>query len=74
MIELGRELDEALGRYGRKGIERRSKGQGRECIIDIGPRSGDNEATPSIQRVTHGDAVRKLNRRSNVRRRAPLRN
>ena len=66
MIELGRELDEALGRYGRKGIERRSKGQGRECIIYIGPRSGDNEATPSIQRVTRGNVVEKRNRRNSV--------
>ena len=42
--------------------------------IYIGPRSRDNEATPSIQQVTRGDAVSKLNRRSNTERRAPLKN
>ena len=67
LIELGRELDEALGQYGRKGIERRSKGQGWECTIYIGPRSRDNEATPSIQQVTRGDVVGKRNRRSSVK-------
>ena len=66
LIELGRELDEALGRYGRKGIERRSERQDRECTIYIGPRSGGNEATPSIQQVTRGDVIRKCNRRNSV--------
>ena len=74
LIGLERELEEALGRYGGKGIERRGKGQGWECTIYLGPKSRDNEATPFIQRVTRGDAVRKLNRRSSVKRRAPLRN
>ena len=32
----------------------------------IGPRSGDNEATPSIQRMTCGDTVGKRNRRNIV--------
>ena len=27
----------------------------------IGPRSGDNEATPPIQRMTRGDTIRKRN-------------
>ena len=66
LIGLERELEEALGRYGGKGIERRGKGQGWECTIYIGPRSGDNEATPSIQRVTRSDVVGKHNRRNSV--------
>ena len=28
----------------------------------IGPKNGDNEATPSIQRMTRGDHVEKRNR------------
>ena len=47
-MELGRELDGAFGRDGRKGIERRSEGHGREYTI-YRAQSGDNEATPSTQ-------------------------
>ena len=32
----------------------------------IGPRNGDNETMPSIQRMTHGDTVEKRNRRNIV--------
>ena len=32
----------------------------------IGPRSGDNKAKPSIQRMTHGDTVGKHNQRNSV--------
>ena len=32
-MELGRELDGALRRDGKKGIERRSEGHGRGCTI-----------------------------------------
>ena len=37
-----------------------------ENALYIGPRSGDNEATPSIQRMTHGDIVRKCNQHNSV--------
>ena len=32
----------------------------------IGPRSGDNKAKPSIQRMTHGEVVGKCNQRNSV--------
>ena len=47
--------------------ELREKVRGKEGnALYIGPRSGDNEATPSIQRMTRGDVVGKCNRRNNV--------
>ena len=56
---------------GQKGNCERCEGQERECTyiyiyIYIGPRSGDNEATPSIQRMTRGDSIGKCNRRNSV--------
>ena len=60
-MELGRELDRALGRDGIKGIERISEGYGRECTI-YRAQKGDNEATPPIQRMTRGDTIGKRNR------------
>ena len=32
----------------------------------VGPRNGDNETMPSIQRITRGDTVGKRNRRNIV--------
>ena len=52
---LGRKLDEALGRVGRREIVRDVKGKRENTPIDIRPRSRNNEATPSIQRMTHGE-------------------
>ena len=38
-----------------------------ENALYIGPRSEDNEARPSIQRMTHGDIVGKRNRHTPLR-------
>ena len=47
--------------------ELREEVRGKEGnALYIGPRSGDNEATPSIQRMTRGDTVGKHNRRNSV--------
>ena len=47
--------------------ELREEVRGKEMnALYIGPKSGDNEATPSTQRVTHGDVVGKRNRRNSV--------
>ena len=46
--------------------EVRGKRENAPIYIYIGPRSGDNEATPSIQRMTCGDAVGKCNRSNSV--------
>ena len=47
--------------------ELREEMRGKEGnALYIGPKSGDNEATPSIQRMTRGDTVEKRNRRNNV--------
>ena len=47
-MELGRELDGALGRDGIKGIERISEGYGRECTIYRAQKWGHrNDATHS---------------------------
>ena len=47
--------------------ELREEVRGKEGnALYIGPRSGDNEVTPSIQRMTRGDTIGKRNRRNNV--------
>ena len=55
---------------GRKEIVRDVRGKRENApiyiYIYIGPRSGDNEATPSIQRMTRGDSIGKCNRRNSV--------
>ena len=42
------------------------RGKRENTPIYIGPRSGDNKATPSVQRMTCGDTVGKCNRRNSV--------
>ena len=66
-MEIRKEARRGFWTSWQKGNCERCEGQERECTyIYIGPRSGDNDATPSIQRMTRGDSIGKCNRRNSV--------
>ena len=61
-MNLGRELDENLGRVGRRENEEKSEGHERECTI-YRPSNWVDEATLTTQRSTRGKLFRKRDRR-----------
>ena len=61
MIELGGELDEALGQDVRKENERKVKGM-KENALFIGPSNRVNETTLATQKLTHGGSFGKRDR------------
>ena len=61
MIELGGELDEALGQDGRKENERKVRGM-KENALFIGPSNRVNETTLATQKLTHGGSFGKRDR------------
>ena len=58
MIELGRGLDEGLGRYGRGENERKVKGM-KENALFIGPSNRVTEMTLATQKLTRGNSFGK---------------
>ena len=61
-MNLGRELDENLGRVGRRENEEKVRGM-KENTLFIGPSNRVDEATLTTQRSTHGELFGKRDRR-----------
>ena len=60
-MKLGRELDEALRRDGRREDEEKVRGM-KENALFIGPRNKINKTTLATQKLTRGSSFGKRNR------------